>query len=157
MPFLKLSEYVERLSNPQRSDALIKQLRDAVREGDIDAVDLPERFELPKDFKRRGSTDTYRKTARNMVIDATPDVEAWFDTVNRELASGRRGAAPKPTLENIQSGVVDFKALAEETRRKMGASFEKGQALGKSRATQGKPKPKAAPRPKTAPKRTPKK
>ncbi|MFC4454194.1 hypothetical protein [Deinococcus sonorensis] len=144
MPYAKLSEYVERLTNPQRSDTFVKQLRNAVREGDIDAADLPERFELPKEFKRRGSEDSYRKTARDMVIEVTPAVEEWFANVNREMASGRRGAAPKPTLENIQAGVVDFKALAEETRRKMGASFDKGQALGKSRAKQSKPAPKRA-------------
>jgi len=37
------------------------------------------------------------------------------------------------TAEAIEAGLVDFKALAAETRRKMGASFEKGQKLGNSR------------------------
>ncbi|WP_019586921.1 hypothetical protein [Deinococcus apachensis] len=44
-----------------------------------------------------------------------------------------------PTLKldrgTLESGAVDFKALAEETRRKLQNSFEKGQALGNARKT----------------------
>ena len=45
----------------------------------------------------------------------------------------RKGGKIKPTVENIEAGLIDFRALAEETRRKMHSSFSKGQQLGASR------------------------
>jgi hypothetical protein len=140
MPYVTLSEQIKKLHNPQRSDAFVKRLRVSVREGDITAADLPARFELPKQYAKRGSTATYTRTAKDMVIDATPDFEAWFENVNRELSPARSGGKIKVSAESIEAGLVDFKALAAETRKKMGASFSKGQALGKSRAGAGKGK-----------------
>lgn len=142
--YSKLSEQVEKLSNPQRSDAFVKQLRNAVRDGEFDAAELPERFTLPKEFKLRGSNETRRRDVKDMLIDVTPAFEEWFDNINTELStSARRTARPKVTVENIEAGAVDFRALAEETRRKMQASFKKGQALGNSRKAPAK---KAAPK-----------
>ena len=134
MPYVTLSDQVKKLHNPQRSDAFVKQLRVAVREGDIDAIDAPGRFDLPKKFARRGGNETYTRTVKDMIIDATPAFEAWFENVNRELSPARTGGRIKVSLESVEAGLVDFKALASETRKKMGASFSKGQALGQSRA-----------------------
>ena len=134
MPYITLSDQIKKLHNPQRSDTFVKQLRDAVREGDIMAADLPSRFELPKQYTRRGSKETYTRTIKDMIIDATPVFEAWFGTVNRELTPSRPGGRIKVSAEAIEAGLVDFKALAAQTREKMGASFKKGQALGKSRS-----------------------
>ena len=134
MPYITLSDQIKKLHNPQRSDAFVKQLRVSVREGDIDAANLPGRFELPKQFAKRGGDTTYTRTVRDMIIDATPAFEAWFENINRELSPARSGGKIKVSAESIEAGLVDFKALAAETRRKMGASFSKGQALGKSRA-----------------------
>ncbi|ULH14233.1 hypothetical protein MF271_01535 (plasmid) [Deinococcus sp. KNUC1210] len=136
MPYIKLSQQVEKLNNPQRSDAFVKQVRAAVREGEFDAGDLPERFTLPKKFSKRGSGDTYSRSVRDMVIDATPEFESWFESINRELTPARTGGKIQTTVENIEAGLIDFKSLAAETRRKMGASYTKGQALGKGRASQ---------------------
>ena len=133
MPFVTLSDQVKKLHNAQRSDAFIKQLRISVREGDILAAELPARFELPKKYAKRGSDTTYTRTAKDMVIDATPAFEAWFENINKELSPTRSGGKVKVSAETIEAGLVDFKALAAETRKKMGASFTKGQALGKSR------------------------
>jgi len=133
MPYITLSDQIKKLNNPQRSDTFVKQLRDAVREGDIDAADTPGRFELPKKFTKRGSTETYTRTAKDLIIDGTPEFEAWFAKVNKELTPTRAGSRIKVSAETIEAGLVDFKALAAETRRKMGASFEKGQKLGSSR------------------------
>ncbi|MBZ9752232.1 hypothetical protein K7W42_15360 [Deinococcus sp. HMF7604] len=138
MPYIKLSEQIEKLTNAQRSDAFIKQFCDAVREGKIDAVDLPSRFELPKQFSRRGSDETYSKTVRDIVFDHTPEFNAWFDETNKGLTGGRKGSKPKATLENIEAGLVDFKELAAATRAKIEASYSKGQTLGKSRSTAAK-------------------
>jgi len=142
MAYKKLSEQVMELSNPQRSDTFVKLFQEAVRSGKIDGAYLPERFTMPKQFTRRGSTDTYQKDTRDMIFDHTPDFEAWFEETNRELAAARRGGSIKPSMEAIESGLVDFQTMVEETRRKMQASFEKGQALGKGRAkaTSGKKK-----------------
>ncbi|WP_034386072.1 hypothetical protein [Deinococcus sp. YIM 77859] len=134
MPYKKLSEQVQELSNPQRSDAFVKQFREAVREGKFDAINLPERFTLPKQFSRRGAEGKYQRDTKDMLFEVTPAFEAWFEQTNQELAAQRRPSALKPTVENIEAGLVDFRALAEETRRKMQASYEKGQALGRSRA-----------------------
>lgn len=134
MPYKKLSEQVQELSNPQRSDAFVKQFREAVREGKFDAINLPERFTLPKQFTRRGKEGSYQRDMKDMLFEVTPSFERWFEQTNQELAAQRRPSRVKPTVENIEAGLVDFKALAEETRRKMQASYEKGQALGKSRA-----------------------
>ncbi|WP_221091498.1 hypothetical protein [Deinococcus aquaedulcis] len=138
MPYIKLSEQVAKLANPQRSDAFIKHFREAVRQGQIDAADLPSRFELPKQFTRRGSNETYSKTVRDMVFDHSPEFDAWFEETNKSLSTSRRGGAIKPTPENIEAGLVDFKELAAATRAKIEASFAKGQALGKSRSGSAK-------------------
>lgn len=134
MPYKRLSEQVRELTNPQRSDSFIKLFREAVREGKIEGAYLPERFTLPKAFTKRGTEGTYQRDAKEMLFDANAKFEKWFDQVNRDLAVSRRGSALKPTAENIEAGLVDFKALAAETRKKMQASYEKGQALGKGRA-----------------------
>jgi len=142
MPYITLSDQIKKLHNPQRSDAFVKQLRDAIREGDIDAAGTPGRFELPKKFTKRGG-ETYTRTAKDLIIDGTPAFEAWFAKVNKELTPTRANGKIKVTAEAIEAGLVDFKALAAETRKKMGASFEKGQRLGSSRAGA---KAKAAPK-----------
>lgn len=41
MPYITLSDQIKKLHNPQRSDTFVKQLRNAVREGDIDAAETP--------------------------------------------------------------------------------------------------------------------
>ena len=148
MSYVTLSDQIKKLHNPQRSDAFVKQLRVSVREGDIMAADLPSRFELPKQYAKRGSNTTYTRTIKDMVIDATPDFEAWFENVNKELSPARSGGKIKVSVESIEAGLVDFQALAAETRKKMGASFSKGQALGNSRGGTGK-----APAKKTAAKK----
>ncbi|GGS00903.1 hypothetical protein [Deinococcus sedimenti] len=142
MAYKKLSEQVLELSNPQRSDTFVKMFQEAVRSGKIDGAYLPERFTMPKQFTRRGSTDTYQRDTREMIFDHTPDFDAWFEETNRDLAAARRGGNIKPSMEAVESGLVDFQTMVEETRRKMQASFEKGQALGKGRAkaTSGKKK-----------------
>lgn len=134
MPYQKLSEQVQKLSNAQRSDAFVKLFRDAVRDGQFEAAYLPERFTLPKQYSRRGAEGTYQKDAKEMLFDATPKFEAWFEQTNRDLAAARKGSTIKPTLENIEAGLVDFKAMAADTRKKMQASYTKGQALGTSRS-----------------------
>ena len=140
MPYVTLSDQIKKLHNPQRSNAFVKQLRVSVREGDIDAANLPGRFELPKQFAKRGSDTTYTRAVRDMIIDATPAFEAWFENINRELSPARTGGKVRVSAESIEAGLVDFKSLAAETRKKMSASFSKGQALGKSRGGAGKGK-----------------
>lgn len=134
MVYRKLSEQVHKLSNAQRSDTFVKMFRDAVRDGKFEAAYMPERFTLPKQFSRRGDSDTYQRDAKEMLFQATPAFEKWFEQTNRELASARKGGSIKPSLENIEAGLVDFKTMAAETRKKMQASYEKGRALGKGRA-----------------------
>lgn len=134
MAFRKLSEQVQELSNPQRSDAFVKLFRSAVREGRFDAAYIPERFSLPKEYARRGSNEKYSKDSKDMVFEVTPEFEHWFENINNDLAGGRRSARVKPSLEAFERGELDFKALAEETRKKMDASYKKGQSLGQSRA-----------------------
>lgn len=134
MAYRKLSEQVSELSNPQRSDAFVKRFRDAVREGKFDAMNLTERFTMPKQYSRRGAEGQYQRDTKDMLFEPNAAFDKWFAQVNKELASSRRSARPKPSLEAVESGQLSFKELAAETRRKMQASYEKGQALGKSRA-----------------------
>jgi len=134
MTYRKLSEQVNHLTNPQRSDTFVKLFRNAVREGKFDGTYMPERFTLPKSFNRRGGGDVYSRDAKEMLFELTPVFEKWFDQTNRELAASRRGGKIRPTVEAIEAGLVDFKAMAEETRQRMQVSFKKGQSLGKSRA-----------------------
>ncbi|WP_246580664.1 hypothetical protein [Deinococcus aestuarii] len=141
VPYTTLSEQMKNLANPQRSDTFVKRVREAVRTGEFEAAQLPERVTLPKTFRKRGSDETATRDTRELVIELTPEYEAWFQQVNEELsAAPSRSARVKLTVENIESGAVDFKTLAEETRRKMQASFEKGQQLGQSRAQKTKGK-----------------
>lgn len=134
MPYITLSDQIKKLHNPQRSDTFVKWLRIAIRDGDVDAASTPGRFELPKTFSKKGSTEKYTRTTRDLIIDGTPEFEAWFAKVNKELSPTRTGGKVKVTAQAVEAGLVDFKALAAETRKKMGASFEKGQKLGSSRA-----------------------
>ncbi|SMB81147.1 hypothetical protein SAMN00790413_04481 [Deinococcus hopiensis KR-140] len=146
MPYSRLSEQVQKLSTPQQSDAFVKRFRDAVREGEFDAIDLPERFTLPKKFKRRGSDETYEKDMKDMVFETSSKFDKWFEGVEKELAAAptRSRGKPRLTLENLEEGVLDFKALAEETRRKLQNSYAKGQNLGNSRKSKAAaPKPRA--------------
>ncbi len=141
MAYLKLSEQVQKLSHPQRSDVFIKQFLMAVREGKIEAAILPGvRFELPKQFKRQGESDeTYSKTAREMMFEATPEFEAWFQETEAQLGRGRV-AKLRVSVETIESGAVDFKALAAETRQKLEDSYRKGQKLGSGNKPKGRSK-----------------
>ncbi len=149
MPYKRLSEQVKELSNPQRSDTFVKVFRHAVRDGRFEAAYIQERFTLPKAFTTRGDKDTYSKDSRDMLFDATPEFDEWFQEMNRSLAVARKGGKIKPTVENIEKGLIDFHALAQETRRKMAASFDKGQQLGASRSK----KPAAKSTTKATPKR----
>lgn len=133
MTYSKLSDEVQQLPDPQQSAAFVKHFRDAVRDGQFDAVDLRERFMLPKVFRRRGSEGTYQRDARDMIFERTPAYEAWLETTQKALISSARPRKPKVTVENLEAGVLDFQALAAETRRKLQGQFEKGQALGQSR------------------------
>ena len=133
MSYVKLSDQVSKLTNPQRSDTFVKAFRNAVREGQFEATDIKARFELPKQFSKRGSDQPYTRTRRDMIFETSPEFGTWFEEINRQLASSRAGGILKPTIENIEAGLVDFRALAAETRRKMQGSFNKGQALGHSR------------------------
>lgn len=139
MAFRKLSDQVQNLSNPQRSDTFVKLFRAAVREGRFDAAYIPERFELPKQYARRGSEERYSKDSKDMVFEVTPEFEHWFENIDKDLTGNRRTTRVKPSLEAFESGDLDFRALAEETRRKMDASYKKGQNLGQSRAKGRKP------------------
>lgn len=139
MALRKLSEQVEKLSNPQRSDAFVKQFRTAVRNGDFDAAYIAGRFTMPKQYARRGSDERYAKDSKDMVFEVTPEFQEWFDNINQELAGSRRNAKVKASLEAFESGSLDFKQAAEETRQKMDASYKKGQSLGNSR-TKGRGK-----------------
>ncbi|WP_342744571.1 hypothetical protein [Deinococcus hopiensis] len=115
-----------------------------MREGGFDAIDLPERFTLSKKLKRRGSDETYEK---DMMFETSSKFGKWFVGVNKELAATptRGSGKPKLTLENLEEGVIDFKALAEEARRKLRSSYEKSQNFGNSRKTAAaKPKDKRA-------------
>lgn len=143
MPYATLSEQVKKLANAQRSDAFVKAFRAAVRDGEIEAADLPARFTLPKEYQRRGEKETYSRAVKDMVFEVTPAYDTWFADMNTQLATARRGGTIKPTYENIEAGLVDFKALAAATRQKMEASYSKGQTLGKSRkgAASGKKAP----------------
>ena len=142
MAYKKLSEQVMELSNPQRSDTFVKMFQEAVRQGQFNGAYLPERFTMPKQFNRRGSTETYQRDTREMLFDETPEFTEWFEGVNRELAAARKGGTVKPSVEAIESGLINFDDMVAETRRKMQASYETGQALGKGRAkaTKGKKK-----------------
>ena len=139
MALRKLSEQVQELSNPQRSDAFVKQFRSAVRKGDFDAAYIAERFTLPKQYARRGSEERYAKDSKDMVFEVTPDFRQWFDNIDKELAANRRNTKVKASLEAFESGSLNFKQAAEETRKKMDASYKKGQSLGQTRTkTRGK-------------------
>ncbi|CAM3830645.1 hypothetical protein [Deinococcus frigens] len=134
MAYKKLSEQVHELSNPQRSDTFVKMFRDAVRDGKFEAAYMPERFTMPKQFTRRGSEGSYQRDTKEMLFEVTPKFEKWFDETNRELAAARKGGTIKPSVEAIEAGLVDFKQMAAETRKKMQASYQKGQTLGQSRS-----------------------
>ena len=51
----------------------MKLFKAAVREGKIEAMDLPERFTMPKVYVRRGAEGSYQRDTRDMLYDATAD------------------------------------------------------------------------------------
>lgn len=132
--YKKLSEQVLELSNPQRSDQFVKRFREAVRKGEFDAMYLQERFTMPKKYNRRGQEGTYQRDTKDMLFEETDVFKEWFEVVNTELGQNRRSVRIKASLEAVESGEIDFKEMSERTRQSMQASYEKGQALGNSRA-----------------------
>ncbi|CAM3474043.1 HK97 gp10 family phage protein [Deinococcus saxicola] len=131
MAYRKLSELVNDLENPQQSDTFVKLFKAAVRDGRVVATDIPERFTLPREYTHRGAEGTYRRNMREMVYEATPKAQKWAEDTRAALAQARTRISKVPlTSEAAESGAVDFKALAAETRRKMQAKHEKGQKLG---------------------------
>lgn len=131
MAYRRLSDLVSDLEDPQQSDTFVKLFRAAVRDGRIVATDLPERFTMPKNFNRRGAEGTHQRDTREMLYEVTPKAEKWVEETRAALAQARtRTRKVKLTSEAVQSGEVDFKALAAETRRKMQARHDKGQQLG---------------------------
>ncbi len=131
MAYRKLSELVNDLENPQQSDTFVKLFKAAVRDGRVVATDLPERFTLPKAYTRRGAEGTHQRNTGEMVYEVTPRAEKWAEDTRAALAQARtRTSKVQFTSEAAESGAVDFKALAAETRRKMQAKHEKGQQLG---------------------------
>ena len=141
MAYAKLSDQVAQLDNPQKADSFVKLFRTAAREGAFDAVQVEGRFTLPKEYKPRKEGGREQRDVKEMVFERTPAFDAWFEGVQQQLVGRARQPKVTVSLESIERGEVDFKALAEETRAKMTASFAKGQALGNSRA-----KPKAKPK-----------
>ena len=139
MAYRRLSDLVNDLENPQQSDKFVKLFKAAVRDGRVIAMDLPERFRLPKNYTSRGTKDTYQRDTREMVYEATPKAEKWVQEARAALAQARtRTKKVKLTSEAVESGEVDFKVLAAETRRKMQAKREKGQQLGQGRSRKKK-------------------
>jgi len=60
-------------------------------------------------------------------------IEAWFETINRDLSPSQTGDTTRVSAEAIEVRLVDFKALDAPTHESMGARFKKGpQVLGKS-------------------------
>jgi len=152
MDYRKLSEQVEQLSNPQRSDIFVREFRTAVREGMFDAADLPERVAYPKVYSRRGGEGgTYNKDYKDMIFAPTADFEAWFSGINDQLEQNKRKPSLKPSFDAYVKGDLSFEEAAQRTRERMQASQAKGQKLGagRAKATAGK----GVGRPKNAPKR----
>jgi hypothetical protein len=143
MTYRTLSEQIGQLDNPQRSDQFVKLFRSAVADGNFDATDIGERFQLPKVYARRGKEGSYQKDVRDMVFVPGDEFDAWFDRVNTELSRNKRQPKVKPSLTAYTSGQLDFAAAALETRAKMQASRAKGQKLGATRAQSTKNKAKA--------------
>lgn len=133
MKLQKLSETVKELGNDQRSDQFVRLFRNAVRDSRFDAAEVEGRFELPKTYNRRGSNETYKRQAKEMIFEVTSAYETWHQEAVQELGSSKRQKRIKPTLEAYANGTLDFKAAAETTREKMKASEIKGKKLGSSR------------------------
>lgn len=128
------------LEHPQQSERFVKMFRNAVREGEIDAIELKQRFTLPKQYKRRGGEGSYERQTRDMVFEETPRSEKWIRQAKDDLGRlNTRGGRSKVvlSLEAVESGEVDFKALVEETRRNMESKYNRGQQLGNSRKQRG--------------------
>lgn len=141
MAYRKLSELVGELGNPQQSEVFVKLFKAAVREGTVDAFELPERFTMPKVYNRRGAEGTYQRDSRDMLYEDSPSLNKWFEDTKTALAkAGSRQRKVKPSLEAVETGALDFKALAAETRRKMQAKYDRGQHLGQSRGQKRKKK-----------------
>ncbi|QLG13310.1 hypothetical protein HLB42_20490 (plasmid) [Deinococcus sp. D7000] len=139
MAYRKLSELVNDLENPQQSDTFVKLFKAAVRDGRVVATNLSERFTLPKTYIRRGTEGTYQRETREMLYEVTPKAERWIEETRAALVkTGIRTRKVSLTSEAAQSGAVDFKALAAETRRKMQARYEKGQKLGQGNSRKKK-------------------
>lgn len=136
MAYKKLSEVVMELGQPQQSDKFVKQFRDAVRDGQIDALELKERFTMPKQYQRRGQEGSYTRDARDMIFLETPASSKWIEQASAALSqvTPRGGRSKvKPSIEALEAGDLDFKELVEQTRRSMQAKHVRGQQLGNSR------------------------
>lgn len=136
--YVRLSEVVKDLHDPQQSDKFVRILKVAVAEGKVTAALAEDRFVLPKVFRRRLEQASPTKEVRDMMIQDGPAFRAWFEAVNTELDHVKRRPVAKPTIENIKQGKVDFTTLAEATRQKLKTAQQRGAVLGRSRKKPGK-------------------
>jgi hypothetical protein len=127
VPYSTLHAEVGRLTDAGCCDAFAKAFRDAVREGIIQATELPSLFTLPKVFYRQGRQGTYQRSTQDMVFEHTPAYEDWFANINRELAGRRRYNDLKPILMTIQASLVDFEHLAGATGQPPLPTSDQGQ------------------------------
>ena len=133
MNYIRLSEIVANFPEVQQSDALVKRLRAAVREGELVAAELPERFVLPKQFRKKKLGDSYRRDTRELVFEATPLLQKWVEDATESLRGVQRPRKVVITAAAIENGEVDFRELAAQTRAAIQAKFERGHDLVRSR------------------------
>ncbi|GGJ48081.1 hypothetical protein [Deinococcus roseus] len=83
-----LSQLLREFPNPQKTEAIYKAMREAMREEKFLAAETKETFTLPKEFRKRGKSQedtnaTYSKTVKEHVIDVgDPGFKAWWKEMN---------------------------------------------------------------------------
>lgn len=109
MEYVKLSELIQKLRHPERAEEFVRQVRQEVSSGQLRGVLVEGTISLPYGRKTQ--------SAREMLLEYTPILNAWFDMVNSSMKPKRR--TTYPDADAILSGRVDFNEQLGKTREEL--------------------------------------
>lgn len=108
--YRKLSEQLADLAPGLDARAFVRRFRAAVRDGQVGAVLLPQRFSLPGESGGRRVSD--------MLFEVTPEFEYWFSATQDELTQDP-GREPLPSQASLEANPEAFKRAARRTRQQL--------------------------------------
>jgi hypothetical protein len=143
----RLSDYVREV-DVVHSDRFVVAVRSAAVTGSVLAAELPEKFELPKEIRKRDGS-TVKKTVFDMAIAVGPEMDKFILDFNLEMSERRvRGVGGSRLRPGMEAMLADEKLFFERARltgEKIRANENKGRNMAAKRFPSETPSPAAEP------------